>query len=101
MDDSRLADECTTLYANLTRATRNGETLTIGGGEFDAKLVRDILDMYIRISMKQGMDLASLKNVKEERDNYKAVSKELASEVTRLKDENNSLQLNYNRLLES
>jgi hypothetical protein len=86
MDDSRLADEATTLRANLYRAVFNHEKLTIGGGEFDAKLVSDILEMYIRINTKQGMQLASLQDVKEFRDIWCAAAKELSEEVKRIKE---------------
>jgi len=85
--DSRLADECTTLRINLRHAVFNHETLNIGGGEFDAKLVSDILEMYIRISTQQGMQLESQKDMKENLDTYQAVSNELGSEVKRLKTE--------------
>jgi hypothetical protein len=98
MDDSRLADECTVLRSNLRHAVFNKETLTIGGGEFDAKLVSDILEMYIRISMKQGMNLASLKDVKEDREFWRDTAKELASEVKRLKEVCNDLSLEISGL---
>jgi hypothetical protein len=86
MDDSRLADECTVLRANLRKAVFDCEKISIGGGEFNAKLVSDILEMYIRISMKQGMTLASLKDVKEDRDIWRGIAKELSEEVKRLKE---------------
>lgn len=86
MDDSRLADECTILRGNLRKAAFDRETITIGGGEFDAKLVSDILEMYIRCSTKQGMALASLKDLKEDRDMWRDSAKELAAEVKRLKE---------------
>jgi hypothetical protein len=87
MDDSRLADECTILRSNLRKAVFDRETIIIGGGEFNAKLVSDILEMYIRCGMKQGMALASLKDVKEDRDMWRSMAKELALEVERLKAE--------------
>lgn len=85
-NDSLLADETTILRANLSKAVFDRETITIGGGEFDAKKVSDILEMWIRCAMKQGMELAAQKEVKEDRDMWRDTAKELAAEVKRLKE---------------
>jgi hypothetical protein len=79
--DSLLADEGTILCEYLRKAVRARETLTIGGGEFPAKLVSDILWMYIRCSTVQGMELARLENAKEELACLRATNKALLEKL--------------------
>jgi hypothetical protein len=74
VNDSRLADEATILRSNLLQAA------------FAAKLVSHILHMYINISTKQGMQLASQKKLVEEFNSLLFASKSEADIMNKLNE---------------